>query len=112
MLKLLLKILVLQPELLHEHAQGYADLATRAWTHNLRTLKYRWTMYAISALTLFLSLILGGVALMLWCTLPTVEMRNTWIWAYARNLRKTPLLDKIKEQVQLDILALRKEKNS
>jgi len=127
MFKLLLKLLVLPPELLKVHAQGYADLASQAWADHLCTLKNRWVIYSLSALNLLLSLILGGVALLLWSTLPLNEAPHTWVllalpltllvlsglcWAWARRLRTRPLLDDIKGQLQLDLLAIQQAQKS
>ena len=56
MLKLLLKLLVLPPELLKMHAQGYADLASQAWADQLCTLKNRWALFALSGVCLVLAL--------------------------------------------------------
>lgn len=122
MFRLLLKLLVLPPELLKVHAQGYADLASQVWTQHLRTLQSRWMMYALSALTLLLALILGGTAFLLWSVMPHNEMRHAWVllalplsllglsglcWVRARSLRTRPVMNDIQEQLQLDMLAIR-----
>jgi hypothetical protein len=121
MFKLLLKFLVLPPELLKVHAQSYADLASQAWAQHLCTLKNRWVLYLLGALNLLLALILGGVALLLWCALPSIDARHAWVllalpvallalsgvcWAWGRRLRTRPMLDEIKAQIQLDLLAI------
>ena len=122
MFKLLLKILVLPPEWLKVHAQGYADLASQSWQQHLCTLKNRWMLYALSALSLLLALVLGGIALLLWGTLPLTDAPHVWVlwtlplglllsggllWAWARSLRTRPMLDDIQEQIELDVLAIR-----
>lgn len=127
MLKLLLKLLVLPPELLKAHAQGYADLATQAWQQHLCMLKNRWVMYAFSGLSFLLTLILGGVALLLWGSLPHEDAPHVWVlwalplsllsigrlcWVWARRLRAPPMLDDIKAQIQLDMLAIRQAQAS
>ena len=121
MFKLLLKILVLPPELLKVHAKGYADLASQAWAEHWCRLKNRWLMYALSVLSLTLALIFGGVALLLWSALPFIDARHAWIlpalplvfvvmgiacWLWARSHRTRPMFNDIKEQIQLDIRAL------
>ena len=121
MFKLLLKFLVLPPELLKVHAQSYADLASQAWAQHLCTLKNRWTLYALSALALLLALVLGGVALLLWGVMPLTDAPHVWVlwalplglllssglcWAWARSLRVRPMLDDIKEQIALDVLTI------
>ncbi|PUE33914.1 hypothetical protein [Limnohabitans sp. Jir72] len=127
MFKLLLKLLVLPPELLKAHAQGYADLAGQAWAQHLCTLKNRFVLYSLGLLGLLLSLILGGVALLLWCALPQIDNHHAWVllalplillalsglcWAWARSLRTRPMLDEIREQIQLDILAIQEVQTS
>lgn len=127
MLKLLLKLLVLPPELLKMHAQGYADLASQAWTDHLCTLKNRWVMYALSGLCLLLGLGLGGVSLLLWSALPSIDAHHAWVlamlpltllvlagllWAWARRLRARPFLRDIQEQIQLDCLAIQQARTS
>lgn len=121
MLKLLLKLLVLPPELLNEHARGYADLAGQAWADQMCTLKNRWVIYSLSALTLLLALIFAGVALLLWSAMPQIDSRFAWVlpilpltllilsaifWVWARSLRTRSFLDRIKEQIQLDVLMI------
>ncbi|MGV1045724.1 hypothetical protein [Limnohabitans sp.] len=127
MVKLLLKLLVLPPELLKMHAQGYADLASQAWADHLCTLKNRWVMYALSGLCLMLGLVLAGVAVLLWSALPSIDARHAWVlpvlpltllalaallWAWARRLRTRPFLNDIQEQIQLDILAIQQARAS
>ncbi|PUE11541.1 hypothetical protein B9Z51_04445 [Limnohabitans sp. T6-5] len=127
MFKLLLKLLVLPPELLKVHALGYADLASQAWADHLCTLKNRWVIYSLSALNLLLALIFGGMALLLWSTLPLTDLPHAWVllalpltllvlsglcWAWARSLRTRPLMDDIKCQIQLDLLAIQKAQMS
>ena len=122
MLRLLLKILLLPPDLLKSHAQGYVDLASEVGAHYLRTLKNRWVMYALSVVTLLLALIFGGVALMLWSTLPLQDAPHAWVlraltvaglflsgmcWWWARTQRLQPLLQEIQTQIALDLQAIR-----
>jgi hypothetical protein len=127
MLKLLLKLLVLPPELLKMHAQGYADLASQTWAEHLCTLKNRWALYALSGLCLVLALGLGGVALLLWSALPSIDARHAWVlpvlpmallvvaallWAWARRLRTRPFLRDIQTQLELDFLAIQQARAS
>lgn len=127
MFKLLLKLLLLPPELLQVHAQGYADLANQAWAQHLCTLKSRWLLYALSALSLWLALCLAGVAVLLWSVLPHIDPRHAWVlpalplgclllsallWLWARRLRAPPGLHALREQIRLDILMLQKAQTS
>jgi hypothetical protein len=123
----LIKLLVLPPELLRGHARAYADLAHQSWQEHVLTLKYRWLMYALAAVCLLLALVLGGVALLLWSALPV--LREGWVgvmWAlplalvvcsvvcavWAQRLRSRPLLADLKEQLQLDLQAIRQVQTS
>ena len=56
MVRLLLKMLLLPPDVLKSHAQGYVDLASEVGARYVCTLKNRWVMYALSFLTLMLAL--------------------------------------------------------
>ena len=87
MLKLLLKLLVLPPELLQMHAQGYADMASQAWAEHLCTLKNRWALLALSAVCTVLALVWAGVALLLWSALPQVDARWAWVLPLPPPLR-------------------------
>jgi hypothetical protein len=122
MLRLLLKMLLLSPDLLRTHALGYVDLANEASVRYLGTLKTRWVMYVLSVLTLLLALIFGGVALLLWGTLPLSDAPHPWVllalpvtcgvlsglcWCLARTQRLQPLLKDIQAQIALDLQAIR-----
>jgi hypothetical protein len=122
MFRLLLKMLLLPPDLLKSHAQGYVDLASEVGVRYLCTLKNRWVMYALSVLTLLLALIFGGVALLLWSTFPLTDAPHAWVllalpvaclllsglcWWWARSQRLQPLLKDIQAQIALDIQAIR-----
>lgn len=127
MFKLLLKLLLLPTELLQVHAQAYADMASQAWAQHLCTLKNRWLLYALSALSLWLALALAGVALLLWSALPHIDPRHAWVlptlpmgcllvsallWVWARRLCARPGLHELREQIRLDILMLQKAQAS
>ncbi len=123
----LIKLLVLPPELLRGHAQAYADLLHQSWQQHLCTLKNRWLMYALAMVCLLLALVFGGTALLLWSALPVLREGFVWVlWvlplallvcsavcaAWAQRLRSRPLLDELKEQIQLDLLAIRQAQTS
>ena len=122
MMRLLLKMLLLPPDLLKSHAQGYADLASEVGARYLCTLKNRWVMYALSVLALLLALIFGGVALLLWSAFPLQDAPQAWVlpalpaacmclsglcWWGARAQRLQPLLQDIQAQIALDLQAIR-----
>lgn len=121
MMRLLLKMLLLPPDLLKSHAQGYVDLASEVGARYLCTLKNRWVMYALSVLTLVLALIFGGVALLLWSAFPLHDAPHVWVllalpavclcvsglfWWRARAQRLQPLLQDIQAQIALDLQAI------
>ncbi len=121
MMRLLLKMLLLPPDLLKSHAQGYVDLASEVGARYLCTLKNRWVMYALSVLTLLLALIFGGMALLLWSTFPLHDAPHAWMllalpitclclsglcWWGARAQRLQPLLQEIQAQIALDLQAI------
>jgi hypothetical protein len=127
MYKVWLKLLVLPPQLLKMHAQGYADLAAQAWERHLCTLKNRITLYALSALCWALACVWGGTALLLWAALPVLDPHWSWVlpvlplsafalggvlWAWARSLRSRPVLDEIKAQIELDLLMLQQAQSA
>jgi hypothetical protein len=118
---LLLKLLLLPPDLLRSHAQGYAELAREVGANYLCTLKNRCLMYALSAVTFLLALFLGGVALLLWAAFPLQEAPHLWVlpavplglfflsalcWWWARRMRMALVLQDFQTQIQLDILAI------
>ena len=122
MLKLLLKMMLLPPELIKSHAQGYVDLASEVGSRYLCTLKNRWVMFALSALTLMLALIFGGVALMLWSTATQLDASQAAVlWGLpssflvisallglrAKSLRLPSLLQDLQSQLQLDLEVIR-----
>lgn len=118
---LLLKLLLLPPDLLRSHVKGYADLATEVGARYLCTLKNRWLMYGVSVLAFSLALIFGGVGLLLWSVFPLLDAPHPWVllvlpagfglvsvmcWWWAGSLRQQPLFNDIHTQIQLDMLAI------
>ena len=104
---LLLKLLLLPPDLLRSHAQGYAELAREVGANYLCTLKNRCLIYAFSAVTFLLALFSGSVALLLWAAFPLQDAPHLWMlpalplglfflsllfWWWACSLRLEPLL--------------------
>jgi hypothetical protein len=122
MLKLLLKMMLLPPELIKSHVQGYVDLASEVGSRYLCTLKNRWVMFALSALTMLLALIFGGVALMLWSTATQLGASQAAVlWGLpssflvisvllgwrAKSLRLPSVWQDIQSQLQLDLEVIR-----
>lgn len=122
MFKLLLKMALLPPELVKSHAKAYMDLASEVGSRYARTLKNRWVMYGLSAATLMLAFILGGMALLLWSTVAVAQSPRVWVlwalpgtclvisglcWWRARSLCMPSLLQDIQSQMQLDLQVIR-----
>lgn len=122
MSRLLLKLLLLPPELLKTHVHGYADLVSEEWARQLRAWKTRWLIQATCWISGLLGLFLAGVSLLLWSALPVVDARSAWVmWfvpgalgvlslacgVWARQIKKPHPFDKLKAQIELDILAMR-----
>jgi len=118
---MLLKMLLLPPDLLKSHAQGYADLVSEWGANYLCTLKNRWVLYGLSALALMLGLIFGGVALLLWSSLSLKDAPHAWVlWAlpattlllalalgwWAGRWRLQPILKDLQAQLELDAVAI------
>lgn len=122
MSRLLLKLLLLPPDMLQMHAHGYADLALEEWTRQLGVWKTRWLVYALCAASGLLGVFLAGVSLLLWSALPALDEQRAWVmWlapaalclfslacaVWAGRIQVPPPFGKLKEQIALDILALR-----
>lgn len=113
----LLKVLLLPPDWLLAHAKAYADLSQEGGMRYLKALRSRWMMWGLSALTLVLALVFGGVALMLWSTLPAETAPRPWVllalpgcslllsalcaWRASR-LRLPPVLQDLQTQMAMD----------
>ena len=119
---ILLKLLLLPPDLLKMHAHGYADLASEEWERQICVWKTRWLIYAMSAASGVVAVFLTGVSLLLWLALPALNERSAWglvlipmslcllslaSWLWAKNLKVAPAFGKLRAQIEMDILALR-----
>ena len=71
----LLRLVLWQPGLLAEHAQGYADLVFADVASWLRGLRRQAVCLALGTCALLLGLLLGGVSLMLWAISPELPPR-------------------------------------
>lgn len=116
-----LKILLLPPDLLKRHAQGYTDLAAQELSQHLADLGQRLLVGASGVAALLLGITLGGVALLLWSALPELNAQWSWIllalplclvllglaltWS-ARRWIMRPVFPKLRQQVQLDAMVL------
>jgi cytochrome bd-type quinol oxidase subunit 2 len=84
-----------QPQLLAEHAAGYAGLLAEEVASSGAHIKRRITFQIIGLLALMVASILCGVAVLLWASLPTTSLQQPWL------LWLTPLVPAV-----LGVLAL------
>jgi len=121
MLKVLFKLL-LRPELLMMHVQGYADLFSEESSSLMRWLRNRWLAGALGIASLLLAVVWAGMSLLLWSALPAVDARWAWtLWAWPlawallalvcwvifKMLGRPVFFPRIREQIQLDVITLR-----
>ena len=126
MLKILFKLL-LRPELIAMHAQGYADLLCEESDLLMRHVRNRLLVCAIGFTSAVLGCLWGGVALLLWSALPTVDPHWAWLlwafplawalvavacWAIYRRFDRSVFFPRTRAQIQLDVLALRQARKA
>lgn len=68
-----------QPQLLAEHAAGYAGLVAEEVASSGAQIKRRITLQIIGLLSLMVAAILGGVAVLLWASLPPASVQQPWL---------------------------------
>lgn len=77
-----LKLLMTQPGLLGEHAQGYAALAATELAAFTQSGQRRLQWAGATACLALVGLLLGGMALLLWAALPALPAPTAWVlWA-------------------------------
>ncbi len=79
MLHPVFRLAAAQPQLLAEHAAGYAELLAEEITVSGQHLKQRLALQMVGLVCLGIALVLGGVALMLWAALPEQSLRLPWL---------------------------------
>jgi hypothetical protein len=75
----LLDVIATRPQLLAEHAQAYAELVAAELPRATAAWKRQALLNGLALLGLLASLMLGGVALMLWAALPLASMPTPWL---------------------------------
>lgn len=79
MLHALFRLVTSQPQLLAEHAEGYADLIAQ----EVQAASTRWKrsvmLGAVGGVSALAMLLLLGIALMLWAVTPDAAMRAPWL---------------------------------
>jgi uncharacterized membrane protein YqjE len=119
----LLHLIATRPQLLVDHAQAYAELAnadldvvTSAWKRQI-------LLAAMALCSAAVATVLAGVALMLWAVIPAARIEAPWalvaapllpalvaLWCVltSRASGERQAFGNLKEQVQADLLMLRR----
>lgn len=79
MLYTLLRLLATKPQLLADHAEGYAELVGEEIASVSTSWKRRAMLYAAALCCLGVAVVLAGVALMLWATTPAASVQAFWV---------------------------------
>ena len=74
----LLKLLARRPDLLADHLDAYADLASAQVRATRRALATRALLVALAGLGALLALLLAGMALLLWAALSPELLARPW----------------------------------
>lgn len=121
MLRVLLKLCVLEPQLLMAHVKSYSDLMVEALQQAMATWRLRLLMYAFAIVCLFFGIMGLTMAVLLWAALPTLNEQNSWVmwffpgvllassvffWRLAKSYKSEPLFNGVQEQLNLDLLAI------
>ena len=75
----LLKLLARRPDLLADHLDAYADLASAQVRATRRALATRALLVALAGLGALLALLLAGMALLLWAALSPELLARPWM---------------------------------
>jgi hypothetical protein len=112
-----------QPQLLAEHAAGYAGLLAEEVASSGAHIKRRITLQIVGLLSLMVASILGGVAVLLWASLPPASLQQPWLlWftplipaalgifaiVLAKNHEAPPAFATLREQFAQDASLLRR----
>jgi len=121
MLRVLLKLCVLEPQLLMAHVKSYSDLMVEALQQAMATWRLRLLMYAFAIVCLFFGIMGLTMAVLLWAALPALNEQNSWVmwffpgvllassvffWRLAKSYKSEPLFNDVQEQLNLDLLAI------
>lgn len=123
MLHPLFRLAASQPQLLAEHAAGYAGLLAEELTSSGAHIKKRIALQVVGLLSLMITSILSGVAVLLWASLPPASMQQPWLLWFtplvpgvlgvlamllARNHKAPPAFATLREQFAQDAALLRR----
>jgi uncharacterized membrane protein YqjE len=79
MLHPVFRLAAAQPQLLAEHAAGYAELLVEEIAVSGQHLQRRLALQVAGLACLGIALVLAGVALLLWAALPEAALRLPWL---------------------------------
>ena len=123
----MLHLIASRPSLLAQHAGAYAELVNAELQAFIASGKRRALMMAIALFSVGVAVVLAGVALMLWGTLPAAGMQAPWVllaapvlpaltgllcFLSARNADQTSAFDNLRAQVQADMALLTEAGNA
>jgi hypothetical protein len=122
MLHPLLHLITSQPQLLSDHAQAYADLVAEELARAATAWRRRAVLNAIALCCMGVTAVLAGVAFMLWAVIPAANIEAPWAllvapvlpalmaaWCMlvARPAGNDAAFDKLRQQLNADMLMLR-----
>lgn len=118
---MLLKLILMQPQLLLGHAKNYLSLMSEGVQDAYFVWRLRFFLYALSVSFVALGIACGTGALLLWGALPVLHPERVWIlvglpifllvvgvlfYVAAYRCKVNNLWDDIRQQIQLDITAM------
>lgn len=123
MLRMVLKLMVMQPQLLLTHANNYKAFLFENLENTWGVIKSLLVLYLLSTLLLGLSLISAIGSILLWAALPILNHQNAWLlyvlpvallllsilfYVCAKSYKVQSVFNAIEEQIKLDMLSLDK----
>ncbi|MEO8058018.1 MAG: hypothetical protein ABI671_06805 [Burkholderiales bacterium] len=117
----LLRLIATQPQLLADHAESYAELVGEELGKTSAVWKRRVLLNATALCLIGVATVLAGVALMLWATLPEININAPWalvaapalpalaaLWcAYEGQRHTDDVFKDLKQQIASDLVMLR-----
>lgn len=119
----LFRLLVSEPQLIADHVEAYSELVAEEVGAVTVQWKRRAMLHAVSLACLFVTVVLAGVAVMLWAVVPLERMNSPWalliapciplvLGLWARSSAKAPVggehgFSAIREQLSADAAMLR-----
>lgn len=117
MLSLVLKLIVLQPNLLVTHFKNYSSLLVAEGSKALMTWRRKMLLLVVSAVFFTLSLFSFSISVLLWAALPSLNQSNAWLmlafpalllivsvllFHFANRYNSAQFIQTIHQQIQMD----------